>query len=70
MDTVQIFIIKKVCADWDGCNGYDEDEYWTNHIYLSEEKAYDKCRELNKEYGYHGCGSSLKFKVVEDYAIK
>ena len=64
-----IYIIKSVCASWDGCNGYDSDEYWTNYIYSSKDKALEKCEELNKEYGHYGNGSSREYKVVEDYVI-
>lgn len=68
-DKISIFIIKIITASWDGCNGYDEDEEYTNWIFKSKEKAVAKCSELNKKYGHYGNGSSLKYKVVEDYVI-
>ena len=55
------YIIKKIIGSWDGCNGYDETEKYTNWIFLSEEKAKSKAAEFNKEYGHYGCGSSLKY---------
>ena len=64
-----IYIIKRKCGSWDGCNGYDEDEYWTNWIFSSKEKAIEKAKELNKEYGHYGNGSSLEYFVKEDYVI-
>lgn len=69
-DNTTIYIIKKVYASWDGCNGYDEDEYWTNWIFFLLEKAEEKCAELNREYGHYGYGSSLKYKVVKSCVIK
>lgn len=69
-EKITVYIIKRICGAWDGCNGYDEDEFFTNYIYLSYEKAMNKCEELNKLYSHYGNGSSLKYKVVEDYAIK
>lgn len=65
-----VFIIKEICGSWDGCNGYDSDEYWTNWIFAAKEKADDKCKELNEKWGHYGCGSSRKFEVVEDYVIE
>lgn len=65
-----IFIIKEICGSWDGCNGYDEDEHWTNWIFAKQEKAEEKCKELNEKWGHCGNGSSLKYKVVKDYVIE
>jgi hypothetical protein len=64
-----IYIIKKVCSWWDGCNGVNTDEEWTNWIFSNEEKANAKCNELNEKYFRHECGSSLKYEVVKDYII-
>ena len=64
-----IYIISKIVASWDGCSGYESDEYFTNWIFSNKDTAMDKCNELNNKYGRYGCGSSLKFKVNEDYII-
>lgn len=66
---IPCYIIKKEISSWDGCNGVDTDEYFTNWIFLKEEKANIKCKELNKEYGHYGPGSSREYKVVKDYII-
>ena len=65
-----IYIIKQIYTSCDGCNGYDKDEYFTNWIFSSEEKASAKCSELNKELGgRYNSGFFLKYKVVKDYIL-
>ena len=69
MEYTKVWIIKVVYGGWDDCSGYDEDEYWTSWIFSNEEKAYAKCKELNKEYGHYGCGSSRKYIVANGCVI-
>ena len=59
-----IYIIKKVITEWDGCSGCESDEYYTNWVFGSKERANAKCEYFNKEYGgKRSPGCRIDFEV-------
>lgn len=66
---MDVFIIKRICSEWDGCNGCSTTESYLNWVYESERDCQKKVDELNEKWGHRGPGHSTEFELEKQDLI-